>query len=211
MKIEATCSSEKSVDFQRTAWWYVAEDKTLHNYLCENLKSYLFDGFVIARICTKRLHSSQEFLKLNNKYYRSERPQINVIGNLALWILLRAHCYIIITRNFILPSFTWHLVSCGTTELWNIKVRQENRSLWLKFSLVSTRVRPVSLAHPCPLLHPLLSHTFMAYKAEGHIPFSLYRYSILPRVPAITVLYLFLMLTASPAHFYLLDFTTFQM
>jgi hypothetical protein len=38
--MEATCSSEASVDFQRTTRLYIPEDLTLHNHRCENLKSY---------------------------------------------------------------------------------------------------------------------------------------------------------------------------
>jgi hypothetical protein len=34
-KIEATCSSEMSVDFQ----WTIPEDRTLHNHRCENPRS----------------------------------------------------------------------------------------------------------------------------------------------------------------------------
>jgi hypothetical protein len=33
-------SSEMSVDIQWTALQYIPEDSTLHNYCCENLKSY---------------------------------------------------------------------------------------------------------------------------------------------------------------------------
>jgi hypothetical protein len=40
LKIEATCSYETSVDFQRTTRRYIPEDGTLHNHRCENLKSY---------------------------------------------------------------------------------------------------------------------------------------------------------------------------
>jgi hypothetical protein len=39
---EATCSSETSVDFQRTARRYIPEDGTFHTHRCENLKSYTF-------------------------------------------------------------------------------------------------------------------------------------------------------------------------
>jgi hypothetical protein len=39
--MEATCSSETSADFQRTAWNYMSEDKTFHNHRSENLKSYM--------------------------------------------------------------------------------------------------------------------------------------------------------------------------
>jgi hypothetical protein len=43
LKMEAICSSETSVDSQRTARRYtrIPEDGTLHNHRCENLKSYI--------------------------------------------------------------------------------------------------------------------------------------------------------------------------
>jgi hypothetical protein len=40
MKMEAACSSETSVDIQRTTLRYIP-DGILHNYRCENLKSYI--------------------------------------------------------------------------------------------------------------------------------------------------------------------------
>jgi hypothetical protein len=40
LKMEATCSSETSVDFQWTTQYYIPQDKTLHNHHYENLKSY---------------------------------------------------------------------------------------------------------------------------------------------------------------------------
>jgi hypothetical protein len=40
LKIEETCSSETSVDFQRTKRRYIPEDRTLLNHRCGNLKSY---------------------------------------------------------------------------------------------------------------------------------------------------------------------------
>jgi hypothetical protein len=39
LKMEATCSSETSVDTQRTTRSYIPEDGTLHNDRCEDLKS----------------------------------------------------------------------------------------------------------------------------------------------------------------------------
>jgi hypothetical protein len=38
---ETTCSSETSVDFQRSTERYIPEDRTLHNHLYENLESYI--------------------------------------------------------------------------------------------------------------------------------------------------------------------------
>jgi hypothetical protein len=41
LNMEAICSSETSVDFQRNTRRYNPEDITLHNHRCENLKSYI--------------------------------------------------------------------------------------------------------------------------------------------------------------------------
>jgi hypothetical protein len=40
MKMEAIRSSKTSVDFQRTTWSCIPEDRTLLNHLCTNHKSY---------------------------------------------------------------------------------------------------------------------------------------------------------------------------
>jgi hypothetical protein len=40
LNIEATCSSETSVDFQRTTCCYVPKNRTVYNHRCENLKFY---------------------------------------------------------------------------------------------------------------------------------------------------------------------------
>jgi hypothetical protein len=39
--MEAICSSETSVDFQRTTQLYIPEDSALHNHRFKNLKSYI--------------------------------------------------------------------------------------------------------------------------------------------------------------------------
>jgi hypothetical protein len=44
LKMEATCSSETSVEFQRNTRHYTPEDRTPLKHLCENLKSY--NGFL---------------------------------------------------------------------------------------------------------------------------------------------------------------------
>jgi hypothetical protein len=41
LKMEAICSSETSVGFQRTTRRYIPEDNTLSNHRCESLKSYM--------------------------------------------------------------------------------------------------------------------------------------------------------------------------
>jgi hypothetical protein len=41
LKMEAICSSETWVYFQRTTWHYVPDDSTHHNHCYENLKSHI--------------------------------------------------------------------------------------------------------------------------------------------------------------------------
>jgi hypothetical protein len=41
LKMEAICSSETLVDFQRNTRRNIPENDTLHNHRCENLKSYI--------------------------------------------------------------------------------------------------------------------------------------------------------------------------
>jgi hypothetical protein len=41
LKMEATYSSEASVDFQRTTRRYIPEDRTLHDHRCKNITFYL--------------------------------------------------------------------------------------------------------------------------------------------------------------------------
>jgi hypothetical protein len=43
LKIEAIYCSETSVDFHWTTRRYIPEDRTLHNHLCKNLKSNIWE------------------------------------------------------------------------------------------------------------------------------------------------------------------------
>jgi hypothetical protein len=52
--MEAICSSETSVDFQRTTRRNIPVDRILHNNRCENLKSYI--------TCVVDMHSGPMFL-----------------------------------------------------------------------------------------------------------------------------------------------------
>jgi hypothetical protein len=44
LKMEATCSSETSLNFQRATQCYTGEDTILYDHLCENLISYTVSG-----------------------------------------------------------------------------------------------------------------------------------------------------------------------
>jgi hypothetical protein len=81
LKMEATYSSETSVNFQRTTRSFIPEDRTLHNRLCEKLKSYIFRivvpgsllflvrGFLIRfcsnmrKIPSKKMHNGLETIE----------------------------------------------------------------------------------------------------------------------------------------------------
>jgi hypothetical protein len=53
LKMEAICSSETSVESQQTTRRHIPEDDTLHNHLCENLKSYkCYLNVHVERVCT---------------------------------------------------------------------------------------------------------------------------------------------------------------
>jgi hypothetical protein len=41
LRVEATCSSETSADFERTTWRCMPDDRTRHNRRCENHKSFI--------------------------------------------------------------------------------------------------------------------------------------------------------------------------
>jgi hypothetical protein len=53
--MEATCSSETSVDFQRSTFQFTPEYRTLHNHHCNNIKSYnpkeIFVEYFTPYIC----------------------------------------------------------------------------------------------------------------------------------------------------------------
>jgi hypothetical protein len=61
LKMEAICSSEMSVNFQRTTRRYIPEDSTLHNHCCENLKSYRGILYCLLKLIIKLFAYLQSF------------------------------------------------------------------------------------------------------------------------------------------------------
>jgi hypothetical protein len=49
LKVEATCYSETTVDFQWNTRLYIPGDRTLHNHCSKNLKSYNIDNILLCR------------------------------------------------------------------------------------------------------------------------------------------------------------------
>jgi hypothetical protein len=73
LKMEATYSSETSVDFQRTIRRYITEDRTVHNHRCDNLKSCLVIKYCIfsfevfscnSEICVHEKYRNVLFLSI---------------------------------------------------------------------------------------------------------------------------------------------------
>jgi hypothetical protein len=69
LKMEATCSSETSVDFQQTRW-YIPEDRTLHNRRCENITRYIHDD----------IYSEVNFkIEFGPLFFKDFLPNINLV------------------------------------------------------------------------------------------------------------------------------------
>jgi hypothetical protein len=49
LKIEATCSSKMSVEFQQNTRRYIPEDRTLHNEKCHSFRKFLTYHFTVIR------------------------------------------------------------------------------------------------------------------------------------------------------------------
>jgi hypothetical protein len=63
LKIEATYSSETSVEFHRTTWRYIPQDRTVHNDRCGTIKTLniSFQNVIIA------LSQQQKIFLLNHQ------------------------------------------------------------------------------------------------------------------------------------------------
>jgi hypothetical protein len=78
LKMEAICSSETSVDFQRTTRRYITEDRTLHNLQLANLHSQNFNQLGLpgasdkylcfSRHCSLNLCRYKEYSNVDNVY-----------------------------------------------------------------------------------------------------------------------------------------------
>jgi hypothetical protein len=102
LKLETTCSPETSVDFQRTTRHFIPEDKTLHNYRCENLRSYLFKIYLNTVFPVK----VKPFLFRISDYTYECISRIIVLGlTVLLWSSL--------LRNFLRSTLTFSRLHPG--------------------------------------------------------------------------------------------------
>jgi hypothetical protein len=74
LQIEATCSSETSVNFQRTTRRYIPEGRTLYNHRCENLNSYKAFGTIWRS--NGKLHASTALYSGKSPQY----PLVTFLG-----------------------------------------------------------------------------------------------------------------------------------
>jgi hypothetical protein len=69
--MEAICSSEKSVDFQRPTLRYIPEKITSHNHRCKNLKSWRYLLLFSPKIVISPLaYVNVEARDIQNKNFR---------------------------------------------------------------------------------------------------------------------------------------------
>jgi hypothetical protein len=62
-KMEAICSSDTSVGFQRTTQRYIPKDRILHDYRCENLEpTYSFIVYLMTLLVTKIISSNDRMI-----------------------------------------------------------------------------------------------------------------------------------------------------
>jgi hypothetical protein len=60
LKVEASCSFKNSVDFRQITWRYITKDRTLHNHLFENFKSYKSSSYLSVRLSSYKISRSTE-------------------------------------------------------------------------------------------------------------------------------------------------------
>jgi hypothetical protein len=83
LKMEGQCSSETTVDLQRTIRREIPDERTLHNHRYENLKSYTASlTFIVFNACNKEQNSPSS--EIENFLHNC-----NIITQLAL---LRFSC-----------------------------------------------------------------------------------------------------------------------
>jgi hypothetical protein len=78
LKMEVPCSSKLSVDFQQTTWYYIPDDQTLRNLLCEKLISYIWerDGWYMYSVSSLLFYFEVAFIS----FHHSCLHYLNVIS-----------------------------------------------------------------------------------------------------------------------------------
>jgi hypothetical protein len=118
--MDAICSSETSVETQRTTRRYIPEDDTLHDHRCENLKSYK------VRYRKKVFVKIKDYLQLGYRFRLSEfRDYIEAVQHAIHGNNLVVPTVVILMIIFVLQLFhnkaalyiiTWCSTFCRTLE-----------------------------------------------------------------------------------------------
>jgi hypothetical protein len=114
LMMEATCSSEVSVDFQRTAPRGIPEHIALHNHRCQNLKSYSqWFYYTWANSGAFHCYSYQEICVISMTAKRS------VFSN--YWTCRQFH-FMCITVLMTMVSEKFRMIIRNVYTSWNIRV-----------------------------------------------------------------------------------------
>jgi hypothetical protein len=71
--MEATCSSDTSVDFQRTTLRHIPEERTLHNNRCKNLKSNIYSYYSVKDLCVSLSLNTETACNIKVTFRRREK------------------------------------------------------------------------------------------------------------------------------------------
>jgi hypothetical protein len=104
LKMEATCSSETSADFQRTTQRYIPEDRILHNQPCENLKFCMSQKYLISVHALLITIFSRTVSSNDNSVYPMRTGLRNGSGQIteSFWSIIREKL-----RNYFHINGTW--------------------------------------------------------------------------------------------------------
>jgi hypothetical protein len=137
--MEATCSSETSVDFQRTTRRYIPEDRTLRNRLCENLRSY--NNVVVDRVLSN-VRISRTPVHLHN-VSRLRDFCIPIVGHVPSILKELAMKLWQVSVFLIVRGFLWY--SAGLFANASVMTWREPRNFMYYFQLT---FQSFTISHP---------------------------------------------------------------
>jgi hypothetical protein len=126
LKMEATCSSEMTVDFQRPTWHSVPQNRALRSHCCENLKSFPWEFPTQNFVC---IAASRVTFRQS---YRSwfDHPH-NIWWGVDILKLLIIRFYLILTSSSLVQIFFSDTLSlCSSSLVYKVFIL---RTFILKF------------------------------------------------------------------------------
>jgi hypothetical protein len=99
-----TYSSKTSIDFHRTTWHYIPEDRTLHKHCCTNVKSYVLGCCCCFPFIPLLVYSA--WVVVGWRCRMSCKAFLTSLPALCNWVWLWLH-RVIPYKNFIMLWWGW--------------------------------------------------------------------------------------------------------